>query len=233
MAYKKLRGLTPVPRVASPEKLPSLTPSEEQVARSTPLVEQVPRSTPSVEQVARSTPLEEQEEMPKDSQSQDQSRRRSEDKNNLSGRKCILHPAVYRFFTSCFDLFPEKDYCILTMPHLVPEFPLLQSFVRVTPRKYSTLSQELYVFHRWGLIESFHVRPCTSADKEGIQSVVSQLDGADIITRDVQQYNTDRRDPDGTEVQCFSSSEYGSSCRHCPCSDEKRAIEYLQFAFQH
>lgn len=23
----------------------------------------------------------------------------------------------------------EKDYCILTMPHLVPEFPLLQSFV--------------------------------------------------------------------------------------------------------
>ena len=26
-------------------------------------------------------------------------------------------------------------------------------FQRVTPRKYSTLSQELYVFHRWGLIE--------------------------------------------------------------------------------
>ena len=49
--------------VASPEKLPSLTPSEEQVARSTPSVEQVPRSTPSMEQAARSTPLEEQEEM--------------------------------------------------------------------------------------------------------------------------------------------------------------------------
>lgn len=30
---------------------------------------------------------------------------------------------------------------------------------------------------------SFHVRPCTSADTDGIQSVVSQLNGADIIMR--------------------------------------------------
>ena len=28
----------------------------------------------------------------------------------------------------------QSYYCIITVPHLVPEFPLLQQFVRVTPR---------------------------------------------------------------------------------------------------
>ncbi|KAL9958773.1 hypothetical protein ACROYT_G035833 [Oculina patagonica] len=193
---RKIQGQTP-PRVASPEK--------------------VTRSTPSEEQVPRSTPVEQRQETPKDSVSPDKIEKEEEVKSTKEATIeqesafciqlfCIDEKYEMRsidFLPAVFDLFPEKDYCILTMPHLVPEFPLLQSFVRVTPRKYSTLSQELYVFHRWGLIESFQVRPCTSADTEGIQSVVSQLNGADLIMRDVQQYNTDRRDPDGTEVQCF------------------------------
>lgn len=32
-------------------------------------------------------------------------------------------------FVNPFLLFQDKDYCILTVPHLVPEFPLLQSFI--------------------------------------------------------------------------------------------------------
>ena len=30
---------------------------------------------------------------------------------------------------NCSLRFQDKDYCILTVPHLVPEFPLLQSFI--------------------------------------------------------------------------------------------------------
>ena len=41
----------------------------------------------------------------------------------------------------------------MTVPHLVPEFPLLQKFLRVTPNVTSNLSQELYVFHKMGLTE--------------------------------------------------------------------------------
>ncbi len=33
------------------------------------------------------------------------------------------------FLTKVFELFEEYDYVIITVPHLVPEFPLLQSFV--------------------------------------------------------------------------------------------------------
>ena len=45
------------------------------------------------------------------------------------------------FLPKVFELFPDRDYCIITVPHLVPEFPLLQQFVRVTPRHSSTLPQ--------------------------------------------------------------------------------------------
>ncbi|CAH3017155.1 unnamed protein product [Porites evermanni] len=191
---QKFQGQTP-PRVLSPVKSTSPNPSEEKEATPTATDEQTLKPTDSVieDRVAEDV---------------------KQAKESSSGEAsafciqlfCIDEKYEMRstdFLPAVFDLFPDKDYCILTMPHLVPEFPLLQSFVRVTPRKYSTLSQELYIFHRWGLIESFHVRPCTSADTEGIRSVVSQLNGADIIIRDVQQYNSDRRDPDGTEVQCF------------------------------
>lgn len=33
------------------------------------------------------------------------------------------------FLMKAFTCFPGRDYCIVTVPHLVPEFPLLQHFV--------------------------------------------------------------------------------------------------------
>ncbi|KAK2182403.1 hypothetical protein NP493_356g02033 [Ridgeia piscesae] len=33
------------------------------------------------------------------------------------------------FLSKAFDLFPDRDFCIISVPHLVPEFPLIQQFV--------------------------------------------------------------------------------------------------------
>ena len=33
------------------------------------------------------------------------------------------------FLSKAFSLFPDFDFCIMTVPHLVPEFPLIQSFL--------------------------------------------------------------------------------------------------------
>ena len=33
------------------------------------------------------------------------------------------------FLPKAFELFPGYDFCVITVPHLVPEFPLLQQFV--------------------------------------------------------------------------------------------------------
>ena len=47
---------------------------------------------------------------------------------------CIL-PVVFMYFRSgdfllkAFELFADYDFCVITVPQLVPEFPLLQDFV--------------------------------------------------------------------------------------------------------
>ena len=46
-----------------------------------------------------------------------------------------------------------RDFCIISVPKLAPEFPLLQSFLRVVPHHTSSLPQELYIFHRAGLLK--------------------------------------------------------------------------------
>ena len=33
------------------------------------------------------------------------------------------------FLASAFECYPDRDYCIVTVPHMVPEFTLLQKFV--------------------------------------------------------------------------------------------------------
>ncbi|KAJ8309534.1 hypothetical protein KUTeg_014408 [Tegillarca granosa] len=107
------------------------------------------------------------------------------------------------FLAKAFALFPNYDFCIITVPHLVPEFPLLQTFVRVTPRCPSTLPQELYVFHRSGLLKDFNVRPACSKDIEGVQKLVQTVDLHENLLADLKQFYKARRDDDGTEIQAF------------------------------
>ncbi|XP_066282688.1 cilia- and flagella-associated protein 61-like isoform X1 [Branchiostoma lanceolatum] len=107
------------------------------------------------------------------------------------------------FLPYIFSLFPEKDFVVMTVPHLVPEFPLLQNFVRVTPRVPSILAEELYVFHRAGLLKDFVVRPATSDDTPGVEGLVQSVEGREQLLKDLHQYNEARRDPDGMEIQTY------------------------------
>ncbi|XP_028417535.1 cilia- and flagella-associated protein 61-like [Dendronephthya gigantea] len=107
------------------------------------------------------------------------------------------------FLPAAFKLFPDKDYCVITMPHIVNEFPLVHEFTRVTPKVDATISHELYVFHRWGLLRTISVRPAVSDDLTGIENIVKDVSGSDYILRDIVQYNTARRDKDGQKLQVF------------------------------
>ncbi|KAK3093002.1 hypothetical protein FSP39_009876 [Pinctada imbricata] len=107
------------------------------------------------------------------------------------------------FLSQCFSLFPDLDFCVITVPHLVPEFPLIQEFMRVTPRCPSTLSQELYSFYRAGLIKNFKARLACSSDYNAVEKLVSSIDLNDKLLSDLTQYNKARRDEDGTEIQAF------------------------------
>ncbi|XP_058034308.1 cilia- and flagella-associated protein 61 [Ahaetulla prasina] len=107
------------------------------------------------------------------------------------------------FLHFVFELFPEKDFCIITVPHMVPEFHLIQSFVRIIPFCNCTLDQELYVFHRSGLLKSFHVRAAKSTDVFAIKILIQTLELNVAILDDLNNYLSARRDPDGTPVQAF------------------------------
>ncbi|KAM6455925.1 cilia- and flagella-associated protein 61 [Liasis olivaceus] len=107
------------------------------------------------------------------------------------------------FLNFVFNLFPDKDICIITVPHMVPEFHLIQSFVRIIPFNNCTLDQELYVFHRSGLLKSFLVRAAKSSDVFGIERLIQTLELNTSVLNDLNKYLSARRDPDGTPVQAF------------------------------
>ncbi|XP_066578587.1 cilia- and flagella-associated protein 61 isoform X2 [Amia ocellicauda] len=107
------------------------------------------------------------------------------------------------FLPYIFKLYPERDFCIITVPKLTPEFPLLQSFVRVIPRHTSTFGQELYVYHRSGLFKCFNVRMAKSSDRMGIESLVQNLRLRQSILEGVDLFCRARRDRDGTPLQAF------------------------------
>ncbi|KAM6208188.1 cilia- and flagella-associated protein 61 [Sarcoramphus papa] len=107
------------------------------------------------------------------------------------------------FLHYVFKLFPDKDFCVILVPHHVPEFHLIQSFVRVVPFCTSKLGQELYVFHRAGLLKSFNVRRATTNDVLGVKMLIKTLSLNESVLNDLKIFTLARRDPDGIPVQAF------------------------------
>lgn len=52
------------------------------------------------------------------------------------------------FVEYAFNLFPDRDYMILTQPFSIQESILLQNFMQVEKKKNSTFEHCLYIYHR-------------------------------------------------------------------------------------
>ncbi|XP_063774239.1 cilia- and flagella-associated protein 61 isoform X2 [Pseudophryne corroboree] len=131
------------------------------------------------------------------------------------------------FLKYVFSLFPDKEFCIITVPHLTPEFPLLQSFVRAVPLSTCTLPQELYIFHRAGLINLLQVRAAKSSDVPAVEKLIRTLTLHESILDDLKLYNAARRDPDGTPVQAFVAEVAGQIVGVTVLRNEED-IEYIR-----
>ncbi|XP_035380422.1 cilia- and flagella-associated protein 61 [Electrophorus electricus] len=107
------------------------------------------------------------------------------------------------FLPYVFKVFPERDFCVISVPQLLPEFPLLQAFYRAVPRPSHSLSHELYLLHRSGLLKTLEVRLAVSDDTAAIQRLVQKCDRHEALLDDLDQFLKARRDPDGTPVQAF------------------------------
>nr|XP_054397601.1 cilia- and flagella-associated protein 61 isoform X1 [Pongo abelii] len=107
------------------------------------------------------------------------------------------------FMNFVFSLFSDKNFCVISLPHLTPEFILIQNFVKMVPFNTCTLEQDLYVFHRAGLLKSINIRFATLLDTPGVENLVSTLMLNKSILEDLDRYNKARKDPDGTPLQAF------------------------------
>ncbi|XP_057358665.1 cilia- and flagella-associated protein 61 isoform X2 [Manis pentadactyla] len=107
------------------------------------------------------------------------------------------------FMNFVFSLFPDKNFCIISLPHLTPEFALIQNFMKVVPFNNCTLEQDLYVFHKAGLLKSINIRLATFLDTSAVEVLISTLMLSKSILEDLKHYNEAHRDPDGTPLQAF------------------------------
>lgn len=76
---------------------------------------------------------------------------------------------------AAFECFPDRDYCVLTLPSTCPPFPMLQHFVRVIPRPISTYPHELYVLHRNAILSNISARVAVKSDTKAIEELLSQI----------------------------------------------------------
>ncbi|PNI39510.1 CFAP61 isoform 11, partial [Pan troglodytes] len=70
------------------------------------------------------------------------------------------------------------------------------NFVKMVPFNTCTLEQDLYVFHRAGLLKSIDIRFATLLDTPGVENLVSTLMLNKSILEDLDHYNKARKDPD-------------------------------------
>eukprot|EP00731_Ephydatia_muelleri_P029454 Em0020g1098a len=99
------------------------------------------------------------------------------------------------FLVQVFTLFVGYDFLILLQPYNLPEFPLLSYFSRATPAVGFNLGQELYIFHKCALLQSFSVRYATSADVTGVENLIKDLEGQEGLLCDLKKYLHASRDP--------------------------------------
>ncbi|XP_054111250.2 cilia- and flagella-associated protein 61 isoform X2 [Callithrix jacchus] len=107
------------------------------------------------------------------------------------------------FMNFVFSLFSDKNFCVISLPRLTPEFILIQNFVKVVPFNTCTVEQDLYVFHRAGLLKSINIRFATLSDTPGVENLVSTLMLNKNILEDLAHYNKAHKAPDGTLLQAF------------------------------
>lgn len=90
------------------------------------------------------------------------------------------------FLQYAFDLYPDRDYLIVTQPHTVAESTLLQKFTLVEKKIKNTFPHVLYILHRDSLLDiETSIRRAKADDIEDCQVLTSYLDNKDQINEDL------------------------------------------------
>jgi hypothetical protein len=84
------------------------------------------------------------------------------------------------FLKYAFEMYPDRDYLIITQPHTIAENALLNKFTVVPKKSENTFSHVLYVLHRDQLYEQdMAVSRTTKADLDQIKALI-ESSGTDV-----------------------------------------------------
>lgn len=99
------------------------------------------------------------------------------------------------FLKYAFELYPDRDYLIVTQPHTVAENSLIQKFINVQKKAENTFSHVLYIIHRDFLLEQdMVVLRATRDDLEEAQALIEETD--DNVERTKEEFYEATVNPD-------------------------------------
>lgn len=86
------------------------------------------------------------------------------------------------FLQPAFDLFPDREYCLLTLPHTAEESQLLTHFTKVPLAENNTFGHMLYLLHRDSVGSEIGVDFAADTDMPTIRDLVKRMsNGQNII----------------------------------------------------
>ena len=82
------------------------------------------------------------------------------------------------FLPAAFAAYPDREFCVVTLPHTTPEFALLNHFTQAEALPSSSFGHAVYLYHRDALIGMPTVRRAAAADRAALLDLVDGLDEA-------------------------------------------------------
>lgn len=81
-----------------------------------------------------------------------------------------------------FELFPKRDYCVMSIPSQSYSFPLTSKvFVRAAPKPETDFNQELYVLHHSAISGELRVREAKLTDIETVKKFLKKVTRGDAV----------------------------------------------------
>jgi len=76
---------------------------------------------------------------------------------------------------AAFNIYPEKEYCIISLPTMEMSIPLLDHMTKVDYREEVNIRHTLYITHRESILNNINVRKGMESDAEKIEQLIENM----------------------------------------------------------
>lgn len=91
---------------------------------------------------------------------------------------------AYDMLEAVFDIFADREYCLISLPTILRTFPLLKYFVKIIPRPVSCYDQDVFILHRNSILSTLTLRIATEWDMNRLERLVRRLQKSKMICDD-------------------------------------------------